>query len=103
MGNITLLRRDAYLDLGVKPDTLCALPNSPLNSLGMFPDDMTHGEGDEIPKTEAESRTIQPRSAMAGIVLGNRYQLFQGGWNRQDANDNRCKLHVCYDSYTSRT
>ena len=35
MGNITLLRRDAYLDhlkQGLKPDTWCALRNSPLNS-----------------------------------------------------------------------
>ena len=43
MGNVTLLRRDAYLDhlkQGIKPDTWCALRNSPLNSTGLFPDDM---------------------------------------------------------------
>ena len=43
MGNITLLRRDAYLEHlspSVKPDIWYALQNSHLNSLGLFPDDV---------------------------------------------------------------
>ena len=88
IGNIPLLRRDAYLDHlrpGVKPDTWCALRNSPLNSSGLFPDDMVSRTEDEIAKAEAERRTTQP-------ILGhgryasrkqNRYQPYQGGWNCQ--------------------
>ena len=60
MENITLLRRDAYLDHlkpGIKPDTWCALRNSPLNSSGLFPDDMVRRAEDENTKAETESRT----------------------------------------------
>ena len=41
MANLTLARRDAYLDnlkAGVKPDTLSALHNCPLNGYALFPD-----------------------------------------------------------------
>ena len=51
MGNITLLRRDAYLDhlkTGIKPDTWCALRNSSLSFSGLFPDDMVRRAEEEI-------------------------------------------------------
>ena len=78
MGNITLLRRDAYLDhlkTGIKPDTWCALRNSPLNSSGLFPDDMVRRAEEEIAKTENECRTTQPGSGHGryGSRKQNRY------------------------------
>ena len=69
MGNITLLRRDAYLDLlktGIKPDIWCALRNSPLNFSGLFPDDMVRRAEEEISKTENEHHTTQPGSGHGG-------------------------------------
>ena len=69
MGNVTLLRQDAYLDhlkQGIKPDTWCALRNSPLNSSGLFPDDMVRRTEEEIAKSETESRATQPRSGHGG-------------------------------------
>ena len=86
MGSITLLRRDVYLDQikpGIKPDMWCALHNSPLNSLGLFPDDMVPRAEDEIAKAETECRATQPRSGHGGYGSRkqHRYQPYQGGWN----------------------
>ena len=92
IGNITLLRRDAYLDhlkQGIKPDTWCALRNSPLISSGLFPDDMVRRAEEEIAKSETERRATQPRSGHGGYGSRkqNRYQPYQGGWNRnQESN-----------------
>ena len=88
MGNITLLRRDAYLDHlrpGVKPDTWCALCNSPLNSSGLFPDDMVHRVEDEIAKAEADRHTNQAGSGHGWYTCRKQYrnQPYQGSWNRQ--------------------
>ena len=69
MENITLLRRDAYLDhlkQGVKPDTWCALRNSPLNSSGLFPDDVVRRAEEEIAKADTERRATQPGSGHGG-------------------------------------
>ena len=69
MENITLLRRDACLDhlkQGIKPDTWCALHNSPLNSSGLFPDDMVRRVEEEIAKSETERRATQPGSGHGG-------------------------------------
>ena len=83
MENIT---RDAYLDhlkQGIKPDTWCALHNSPLNSSGLFLDDMIHRAEEEIAKSETERRATQPRSGHGWYRSRkqNRYQPYQGGWN----------------------
>ena len=92
MGNVTLLRRDTYLDhlkQGIKPDTWCALRNSPLNSLGLFPDDMVRRAEEEIAKSETERCASQPGSGHGGYGSRkqNRYQPYQGGWNHnQEAN-----------------
>ena len=82
MGNITLLRRDAYLDHlkhGIKPDTWCALSNSALNSSGLFPDDMVRRAEEEIVKAETECRATQPGSGHGGYSSRqqNRYQPYQ--------------------------
>ena len=79
MGNITLLRRDAYLDHlkpWIKPDTWCALRNSPLQSSGLFPDDMVRRAEEEIAKAETERRTTQPGLGHGGYGSRkqNRYQ-----------------------------
>ena len=71
MGNITLLRRDLYLDHlrpGVKPDTWCALCNIPLNCSGLFPDDVVCRAEDEIAK-------LSPDWAMAGMPLGSKISV----------------------------
>ena len=92
MGNITLLRRDAYLDhlkQGIKPDTWCALRNSPLNSSGLFPDDMVRRAEEEIAKAEQERRTTQPGWGHGGYGSRkqNRYQPYKSGWNQnQESN-----------------
>ena len=88
MENIT---RDAYLDhlkqdhlkQGIKPDTWCALHNSPLNSSGLFLDDMIHRAEEEIAKSETERRATQPGSGHGWYRSRkqNRYQPYQGGWN----------------------
>ena len=96
---ITLLRRDAYLDHlkhGIKLDTWCALHNSPLNSLGLFPDDMVHRAEEEIAKAETERRATQPGSGHGGYGSRkqNRYQPYQGGWNRnQETNRPAHTIH----------
>ena len=87
MGNVTLLRRDAYLDhlkQGIKPDTWCALRNSPLNSSGLFLDDMVRRAEEEIAKSETERCATQPGSGHGGYGSRkqNRYQPCQGSWNR---------------------
>ena len=87
MGNITLLRRDAYLDhlkQGVEPNTWCALCNSPLNSSGLFPDDVVRRAEEEIAKADSEGRATQPGSGHGGYgsKKQNRYQPYHGGWNR---------------------
>ena len=76
MGNITLVSRDAYLGHlgpGIKPDPWCVLRNSPLNSSGLYLDDMVHRAEDEIAKAKAECHTTQP--AMAGTPLGCRISI----------------------------
>ena len=87
MGNITLLRHDAYLDhlkTRIKPDTWVALRNSPLNSSGLFPDDMVRRAEEEIAKTENKRRATQPGSGHGGYGSRkqNRCQPYQSSWNR---------------------
>ena len=91
MGNITLLRRDAYLDHlrhGIKPYTWCALCNSPLNSSGLFPDDMVCRAEEEIAKAETERHATQPGSGHGGYgsQKQNRYQPYVGWSRNQDTN-----------------
>ena len=60
MANLTLVRRDAYLEnikAGVKPDTFSALRNCPLNGYGLFPDAIIRKAEDEITQFENSKRT----------------------------------------------
>ena len=69
MANLTLARRDAYLDnlkAGVKPDTLSALRNCPLNGYALFPDAIIRNAEDEITQFKNTKRTPQPGSGRGG-------------------------------------
>ena len=55
MANLTLARRDSYLEFlrgGVKPDTLTALRTSPVHLLSLFPDSLLVKAEDEISLSE---------------------------------------------------
>ena len=55
MANLTLARRDSYLEFirgGVKPDTLTALRTSPVHLLSLFPDSLLVKAEDEISCSE---------------------------------------------------
>ena len=60
MANLTLARRDSYLEFirgGVKPDTLTALRTSPVHLLSLFPDSLLVKAEDEISRSE-ERRSV---------------------------------------------
>ena len=60
MANLTLARRDSYLEFlrgGVKPDTLTALRTSPVHLLSLFPDSLLVKAEDEISLSE-ERRSV---------------------------------------------
>ena len=70
MANLTLARRDAYLEnlkTGVKPDTFSALRNCPLNGYALFPDAIIRKAEDEITQFENTKRTSQPGSGHGGV------------------------------------
>ena len=55
MANLTLARRDSYLEFlrgGVKPDTLSALRTSPVHQLSLFPDSLLVKAEEEILRSE---------------------------------------------------
>ena len=55
MANLTLARRDSYLEFiqgGVKPDTLSALRTSPVHQLSLFPDSLLVKAEEEISRSE---------------------------------------------------
>ena len=55
MANLTLARRDSYLEFirgGVKPDTLTALRTYPVHLLSLFPDSLLVKAEDEISRSE---------------------------------------------------
>ena len=90
MANLTLLRRDSYLEAvkpGIKPDTFNSLRNCPLNGYGLFPDAAIRNAEDEINQLEASRRTSQPgpgRGGFAGRGRKQRYQPYSTGWKPQD-------------------
>ena len=90
MANLTLLRRDSYLEAvkpGIKPDTFNSLRNCPLNGYGLFPDAAIRKAEDEINQLEASRRTSQPgpgRGGFAGRGRKQRYQPYSTGWKPQD-------------------
>ena len=55
MANLTLARRDSYLEFlrgGVKPDTLTALRTAPVHLNSLFPDSLLVKAEDEISRSE---------------------------------------------------
>ena len=60
MANLTLARRDSYLEYirgGVKPDTLTALRTSPVHLQSLFPDNLLTKAEDEITRSEEKRLT----------------------------------------------
>ena len=105
MANLTLARRDVYLDNlkpGVKPDTFSALLNCPLNGYALFPDAILRKAEDEITQYENTKRTSQPGSGRGGFAGGfkkqqNRFQPYPASWKQsQDSSRPRGKLtRIC--------
>ena len=88
MANLTLVRRDSYLDhlkQGVKPDTFSALRNCPLNGHALFPDAVIRKAEDEINQHVSVKRTFQPGPGHGGFAGGHkkgqvRYQPYSTVW-----------------------
>ena len=60
MGNLTLVRRDAYLNrlrTGIKPDTLTALRTAPLHISTLFPDSIIKRAEEDIAQFEAKGHS----------------------------------------------
>ena len=71
MANLTLLRRDAYLDHlkpGVKQDHSFALQYSPLQPYGLFLNNSLHRAEDDITKFEATKQFTQPETGSGGFA-----------------------------------
>ena len=92
MANLTLVRRDSYLDhlrAGVKPDTFSSLRNCPLQTRALFPDDIIRKAEDEINNFETHKRTNQPgpgRGGFAGVQKKqHRYQPYSTSWKQDDS------------------
>ena len=65
MGNLTLVRRDAYLShlrTGIKQDTLTALRTAPLHISTLFPDTTIKWAEEEIAQFEAKSHSASGHS-----------------------------------------
>ena len=73
MANVTLLRRDSYLDLvehGVKVDTVAALRNIPLHMASLFSDDVISKGEEEIFQWTREAILADPAISLLGFYLG---------------------------------
>ena len=76
--NMTLLRRDSYLDYfkpGVKPDTWCALRNSPVHHTVLFRDAVIGKAEEETSKSDVDhcppNPVWVPAEAAAVVVVSN--------------------------------
>ena len=94
MANLTLLRRDSFLDhlkQGVKPDTFSALRNCPLNWLALFSHAVIRKAEDDIAQFESAKCTLQPGPGHGGFIIGhkklqqNRYQPYSTRWKNQES------------------
>ena len=80
MANLTLLRRDSFLDhlkQGVKPDTFSAFRNCPLNWLALFSHAVIRKVEDDIAQFESAKYTLQ--------LQQNRYQRYSTRWKNQES------------------
>ena len=60
MGNLTIVRRDAYLNrlrTGIEPDTLTALRTAPLHISTLFPDSIIKRAEEDIAQFEAKGHS----------------------------------------------
>ena len=76
MGNLTLVRRDAYLShlrTGIKPDTLTALRSAPLHISTLFPDSV-------IKRAEEDIAQLESKGHAGGSQNKGRYHPYE----RQD-------------------
>ena len=65
MGNLTLVRRDAYLShlrTGIKPDTLTALRSAPLHIATLFPDAVIKRAEEDIAQFESRGQSTSSHS-----------------------------------------
>ena len=65
MGNLTLVRRDAYLShlrTGIKPDTLTALRSAPLHIATLFPDAVIKRAEEDIAQFESRGQSASSHS-----------------------------------------
>ena len=80
MANLTLVRRDSYLE-NIKPqvkhDTLSALCNCLLNGYALFPDAVIRKAEDGITQYENNKRTSQPGPGQGGFAGGYKKQQQQ--------------------------
>ena len=89
MGNLTLVRRDAYLShlrTGIKQDTLTALRTAPLHISTLFPDTTIKRAEEEIAQFEAKSHSASSDFiSRAGTTNSRPYPLVcpQLPWNLQ--------------------
>ena len=75
MANLTLVRRDSFLEhlkQGVKPETISALRHCSLNGYALFPDAVIRKAEDEIAQFESNKRTSQPGPGQGGLPVGIR-------------------------------
>ena len=90
MANLTLVRRDSYLEHlkpGIKPDTFSALRNCPLNTHALFPNAVIRKAEDEFSQFETLKPIHKPGLGRGGFV-GNRkrqqqrYQPYSTSWKQ---------------------
>ena len=85
MANLTLVRRDSYLEHlkpGVKPDTFSTLRICPLNTHALFPDAVIRKAEDEIQQFETLKCTNQPGQGRGNHKKQNRFQPYSTNWKQ---------------------
>ena len=85
MGNLTLVRRDAYLShlrTGIKPDTLTALSSAPLHISTLFPDSV-------IKRAEEDIAQLESKGHAGGSHNKGRYHPYERQDKRSVNRDSR--------------
>ena len=85
MGNLTLVRRDAYLShlrTGIKPDTLTALRSAPLHISTLFPDSV-------IKRAEEDIVQLESKGHAGGSHAKGRYHPYERQDKRSVNRDSR--------------
>ena len=85
MGNLTLVRRDAYLShlrTGIKQDTLTALRTAPLHISTLFPDATVKRAEEDIAQFESKSHSASSHNK-------GRYHPYEGVEKKQSSKEFR--------------